>query len=137
MCSVTLHVVSPAGVPMAVGLGPDDTGEQVMELVSRAERFAAWLTKEGWEIAPARGAGQGPSAQELAQGPRFCGFPCSPTVDDRGLPTWIVYEGRQATRREKQGDVWFSYRAGEEYVQVLRIPKGEKTPAVEWPGQGS
>jgi hypothetical protein len=43
----------------------------------------------------------------------------------------VIVAGHQATRREKQGDVWYSYRAGEEYVQVLRIPKGEKAPAVQ------
>ena len=55
------------------------------------------------------------------------GYPCSPTVDERGLPTWIIVGGKQAQRREKQGDAWYSVRLADgTYAQVLRIPKGEK-----------
>ena len=66
------------------------------------------------------------------QAPTFAGYPCSPTVDERGLPTWIIVEGKQAQRREKQGDVWYSLRLVDgTYAQVLRIPKGEKPPEVK------
>ena len=38
-------------------------------------------------------------------------------------------EGKQAPRREKQGDVWYSVKqADSAYAQVLRIPRGEKLP---------
>ena len=41
-------------------------------------------------------------------------------------------EGKQAQRREKQGDAWYSVRQADgSYAQVLRIPKGEKAPEVK------
>jgi hypothetical protein len=132
MPTVTLNLVSPAGVPLAVTLAPGDEGPAIAELVSRAEKIAARLLKEGWEYQPIKAQGAGPAAEEFASGPHFCGFPCSPTMDEMGMPTWIISDGHQATRRSKQGDHWYSYRIGEEYVQVLRIPKGEKVPPVEW-----
>lgn len=92
------------------------------------------LASLGWspvETSPILQQGTPPSAAELSRGPTFCGYACSPTVDDRGLPSWIIAEGKQATRHEKQGDTWYSYANGNGgYTQVLRIPKGEKAPAV-------
>ena len=52
-----------------------------------------------------------------------------PDRDDNGLPTWIIVNGKQAQRREKQGDVWYSAKLSDgTYEQVLRIPKGERPP---------
>ena len=40
-------------------------------------------------------------------------------------------DGKQAQRREKQGDIWYSvHLADGAYVQVLRIPKGERVPEI-------
>ena len=70
-------------------------------------------------------------ATELAAGPTFAGYPCSPTVSENGLPTWLIVDGKQAQRREKQGDVWYSVKLQDgSYEQVLRIPKGETAPPV-------
>ena len=45
-------------------------------------------------------------------------------VDANGLPTWIIVDGKQAQRREKQGDVWYSVKLIDgSYERVLRIPK--------------
>ena len=52
-------------------------------------------------------------------------------TDDAGLPTWIIVNGKQAQRREKQGDVWYSIKLGDDsYERILTIPKSETAPAV-------
>ena len=100
------------------------------EILDRAEKIGLYFGSRGWAFAHLEPVG--PSATELAQGPTFAGYPCSPTVDERGLPTWIIVEGKQAQRREKQGDAWYSVRLADgTYAQVLRIPKGEKPPEVK------
>jgi hypothetical protein len=128
MATVTLKLTTPAGHPIDLTVSPDDNGEMVQELLTRSEKLATWLAGRGWGFADALPVG--PSVAELAAGPTFAGYPCSPTVDDRGLPTWIMVGGQQAHRREKQGDVWYSYKDGEGYIQALRIPKGEQAPPV-------
>ncbi len=132
MCNVTLRLISPSGVPVTLEVAHDEAQADILAAIDRADKVAQWCIAHGWSAANAEAAASGPSAGELASGPTFAGYPCSPTVDAQGLPTWIIFEGKQAQRREKQGDVWYSVRgAGEgEYVQVLRIPKGEKAPAV-------
>lgn len=132
MCNVTLRLISPSGVPVTLEVASGDATEIITETMERADKIGAWFLSHGWGAAHADATASGPSAGELASGPTFAGYPCSPTVDAAGLPTWIIFEGKQAQRREKQGDVWYSVRAGEGdgYVQVLRIPKGEKAPAV-------
>lgn len=129
MATITLKLTTPQGYPIDLAVSPDDDGQAVQEMLERSEKLAGWLADRGWGFAEAQPAG--PSVKEIAAGPMFCGYPCSPTVDDRGLPTWVMVEGRQAQRREKQGDTWWSYRDDNgEYVQVLRIPKGEEAPPV-------
>ena len=129
MTTATVHLISPAGVPVTLAIAPDDDKEAIIALIDRADKVAGWCIAHGWSTSHSEAAG--PSAGELAQGPTFAGYPCSPTVDAQGLPTWIIFEGKQAQRREKQGDVWYSVRGeGDGYVQVLRIPKGEKAPEV-------
>ncbi len=125
----TLSLIAPSGVPCALEVEPGDDQATILEVIARADKLGGWLLAHGWTTAHAEAAG--PSAGELAQGPTFAGYPCSPTVDAAGLPTWIIVDGKQAQRREKQGDVWYSIKAGDDnYVQVLRIPKGEKAPEV-------
>lgn len=132
MATATVSVEAPSGITVQLVLTPEDESEKMVKFVERVEKFTAFLAGRNWAPAPSATViqGMGPSAAELAAGPAFCGYACSPTVDDRGLPSWIIVDGRQATRHEKQGDTWYSYRDGENYVQVLRIPKGEKAPAV-------
>ena len=97
---------------------------------NRAEKIGLYFGARGWRFAHAEPTG--PSADELAQGPTFAGYACSPTVDDNGLPTWLIVNGKQAQRREKQGDVWYSIKLSDgSYEQVLRIPKGETAPEVK------
>jgi hypothetical protein len=129
MSKATLHIISPSGVPVTLEVTQDEAQADILATIDRADRVAGWCIAHGWATAHAEAAG--PSAGEFAQGPTFAGYPCSPTVDDKGLPTWIIVDGKQAARRERQGDVWYSIKAGEDsYVQVLRIPKGEKAPEV-------
>jgi hypothetical protein len=132
MCKATVNLISPSGVPVTLDVTNGDAHDIIIETMERADKIGAYFMGKGWTAAHPDTGAAGPSAGELAQGPTFAGYPCSPTVDAAGLPTWIIFEGKQAQRREKQGDVWYSVRgAGEgEYVQVLRIPKGEKAPEV-------
>jgi len=134
MPSVTIDVETPTGFLTRFTLEPGYDRAEVAGLVEGVEKFTAYLANRGWTPADTSTIVQAsmPSAAEIASGPMFCGYPCSPTVDSQGLPSWIIADGRQATRHEKQGDVWYSYRGDSEgtYVQVLRIPKGEKAPAV-------
>ena len=132
MCKATIHLTTPAGAPVDLEIGAGATTDMIQTVMERAAKIADHYLAHGWGLphAPSDGA-TGPAAAELAQGPTFAGYPCSPTVDDRGLPTWIIVDGMQAQRREKQGDVWYSGKAPTgEYIQVLRIPKGETAPAV-------
>ena len=132
MCKATISLISPSGVPITAEIGADDEPTAVIATMERAEKAGAYFLSRGWTAAhnTDANAAAGPSASELAQGPTFAGYPCSPTVDEAGRPTWIIVDGKQAQRRVKQGDVWYSVKMGEEYIQVLRIPKGEKAPAV-------
>lgn len=133
MCKATINLISPSGVPVTLEVAADDDREKIVATMERAATIGAYFVAKGWTAQHADATASGPSAGELAQGPTFAGYPCSPTVDASGLPTWIIFEGKQAQRREKQGDVWYSVRAGEGdgYVQVLRIPKGEQAPKVQ------
>ena len=128
--NATLELISPSGVPVTLSVSKDDTQEDIIATLERADKIGAYFAKHGWGFAAQAPAM--PSAAELDQGPTFCGFRCSPTVDAGGFPTWIVVDGQQAMRREKQGDHWYSVKTGDgQYEQVLRIPKGEKVPAVK------
>ena len=130
MCHATLDLISPDGVPITLHVRKDDDQQTILDTLERAEKIGLYFSNQGWRFAAAEAVG--PSAGELAQGPTFAGYPCSPTVDEHGLPTWIIVDGKQAQRREKQGDVWYSVKVADgEYVQVLRIPKGEKPPDVK------
>ena len=108
---------------------PDTETEKIKTLLNRADAIGQHYHVLGWEFAEA--AATRPGAAELAAGPTFAGYACSPTVDAAGLPTWLIVDGKQAQRREKQGDVWYSVRLQDgTYDQVLRIPKGETAPPV-------
>lgn len=130
MANVQIDLLSPHGVPCTLTVTKDDTQEDIIAVLDRADKIGAYFAGKGWSFAAQPATG--PSATELDRGPTFCGYRCSPTVDERGLPSWIVVDGQQAMRREKQGDVWYSARLSDgTYEQVLRIPKGEKVPAVK------
>ena len=130
MSEVQIELVSPSGVPCTLTVTKDDDQKDIIALLERADKIGAYFAGKGWGFAAQPAAL--PSAMELDKGPTFCGYPCSPTVDDRGLPSWILVGGSQAMRHEKQGDVWWSVKVGEgQYEQVLRIPKGEKVPPVK------
>lgn len=126
----TIELISPNGVPVNLEVTEDMDRELTFKLLEKADNVGRYFAGKGWAFAgtPA----QAPTASELDKGPTFCGYPCSPTTDDRGIPSWILVDGRQAHRREKQGDTWFSLKTADgTYEQVLRIPKGEKVPAVK------
>ena len=129
MCKITIDLVSPAGVPVTLQVDKTDDHQTIIELLDRAEKIGAYFSQRGWNFAHLEATG--PSAAELAQAPTFVGYPCSPTVDERGFPTWLIVDGKQAQRREKQGDTWYSVRLPDgSYAQVVRIPKGERVPEV-------
>ena len=133
MCKATIHLATPAGAPVDLEIGAGATTDMIQTVMDRAAKIADYYLAAGWSLphAPSDGA-TGPAAAELAQGPTFAGYPCSPTVDEEGRPTWIIWEGRQAQRREKQGDTWYSIKNPDgTYDQVLRIPKGETAPDVK------
>ncbi len=132
MCKATIHMLAPSGVPVTLEVAADDDKDQIIATMERADAIGAYFLAHGWSAAHSDATASGPSAGELAQGPTFAGYPCSPTVDSQGLPTWIIVDGRQAQRHERQGDTWWSIKDGEGgYIQVLRIPKGEQAPAVK------
>ncbi len=128
MTTVTLNLISPHGVPVTLNVQPDDETDAITAMLDRAEAIGLYYADRNWHFADTLASG--PSASELDQQPTFCGYPCSHTVDERGLPTWILAGNVRAQRREKQGDVWYSVQDGENYRQILRIPKGEQPPPV-------
>lgn len=126
MNSVTIKLISPSGVMMDLAIPAKEEDKGIIALLDRAEDTAKAIVNRGdWHLAEAKA--MGPSVAELDSVPRFGGYECSPTVGDNGFPTYIIANGKRADRREKQGDVWYSYPDDSgAYVQVLRIPKGEK-----------
>lgn len=125
----TLKLIGPGGAPIDLHLSPEDKGEDIKILLERVGTLTTWMQGNGWAFADAHPTG--PSVKELTAGPTFAGYPCSPTVNEAGLPTWVISGGQQAHRREKQGDVWYSTKQPDgTYEQVIRIPKGEQAPAV-------
>ena len=129
MCRAILELVSPDGIPITLHVEADDDQQAILEMLERAEKIGLHFGGKGWSFL--RGEAADSSADEGAFGPTFAGYPCSPTVDERGLPTWLFVDGKQARRREKQGDIWYSVKLADgSYEQVLRIPKGEQVPAV-------
>lgn len=130
MSKATIELISPNKVPISLTIEDNDDREVIMAILDRADKIGQYFAKQGWGFASTTPAL--PSAAELDQGPTFCGYPCSPTVDQNGLPSWIVVDGRQAMRHDKQGDFWYSVKLADgSYEQVLRIPKGEKAPSVK------
>jgi hypothetical protein len=125
----TIDLISPSGVPVTLEVTKDSDRDEIVATLEQADKIGAYFASKGWAFASQ--AATMPSAGELAKGPTFCGYPCSPTVDDRGLPSWIVVDGKQAMRHDKQGDSWYSLKVGDTFQQVLRIPKGEKVPPVK------
>ena len=135
MATVTLRLMTPKGYPLDLQVAPEDNGKDVQALLERATVLADWFVGQGWgfaEAGPALLGGQ--KALTGGGGPSFCGYPCSPTVNAAGLPSWIIVDGKQADRHEKQGDTWYSLGEGpkgeRKYRQVLRIAKGELVPPV-------
>lgn len=130
MSSITINFVSPSGTPITLTVdGEGNDTESITAIIERADAIGQHYTLRGWSFAESGAAS--PGAAELAAGPTFAGYPCSPTVNDAGLPTWLIVDGKQAQRREKQGDVWYSVKLQDgTYDQVLRIPKGEVPPPV-------
>jgi hypothetical protein len=130
MSVVQIDFVTPSGAPCSLHVTKDDATDDIIATLERAEKIAAHFAARGWGFASQQPAL--PSAAEIDKGPTFCGYPCSPTIDDMGLPTWILVNGQQAMRHSKQGDSWWSVKVGDgQYEQVLRIPKGEKVPPVK------
>lgn len=125
-----IELISPSGVPITLSIDESSDRDAIIATLDRADKIGSYFASKGWAFASTQPAM--PSAAELDKGPTFCGYPCSPTVDELGRPSWVIVDGRQSQRHEKQGDCWYSVKTGEnEYQQVLRIPKGEKVPPVK------
>lgn len=129
MASITINMLSPHNIPVTLTVEPGDETEEITNLLARADGIGLYYEEKGWRCTDANSTG--PGVAELAAGPTFAGYACSPTVDDNGLPTWIIVDGRQAQRREKQGDVWYSIKREDGYDRILTIPKGETAPPVQ------
>lgn len=129
MATVTLKLITPSGAPVDLALDTGDDGKIVAELLDRTDKLASALLERGYAFADAAPAG--PSVAELTAGPTFCGYACSPGVNAAGFPTWILADGQQAQRREKQGDVWYSVKLPDgQYERKLHFRAGEQVPAV-------
>jgi hypothetical protein len=129
MPTTTINLISPHGTPVTLTIEPDADNDEITALLDRADAIGQHYAAHGWALAEAQPGTPGPD--ELDAGPIFAGYPCSPTIDDNGLPTWIIVDDRQAQRRAKQGDVWYSVKLIHgNYERVLRIHKGEQAPPV-------
>lgn len=127
MCRATIDFISPEGVPITLHVNESDDTQSIIELLTRADKIGHYFRAQGWTFA--NDTSYTPDVHHRRQSPSFAGFPCSPTVDERGLPSWLIIDGKQAHRREKQGDVWYSIKLADDvYEQVLRIPKGDHLP---------
>jgi hypothetical protein len=123
--NVTIELIGTSGFPITLSVSKDDDRQDIIDTLERADKIASYFAAKGWGFAAQPAAL--PSAAELDRGPTFCGYRCSSTVDESGLPTWVVVDGQTAMRRSKQGDHWYSIKLHDgTYEQVLRIPKGEK-----------
>ncbi len=103
MATATLDVETPAGFPVELVFTPEDDSRHMAGFVERVEELTQYLAGRGWlpaEVSTVTPPGTPPSAAELSRGSMFCGYPCSSTVDDRGLPSWIIAEGRGDAARE-------------------------------------
>lgn len=132
--TATLQLVTPLGYPASLTVSAATPPEEIAALLIVAQQTAEQAAEAGW-TAPATIEAEPAHAATAGSEPTFCGYVCSRTYDDTtGAPAWIIVDGRQAHRREKQGDQWYSYRddAGS-YSHVLTIRKGEKAPAIVWP----
>ena len=133
--SATLELVTPNGYPATITITAATPEEEIDQLLSAAANAAEIAASAGW-AAPAAELEPAPAATATAGAePLFCGHVCSRTYDPAsGLPAWILVDGHQAHRHEKQGDQWYSYRneAGE-YARVLTIKRGEAVPGIVWP----
>lgn len=133
--SATLAMITPNGYPAEITITAATPEEEIDQLLAAAANAAEIAAGAGWlppaaELEPALAATATAGAE-----PTFCGYVCSRTYDPAtGLPAWILVDGRQAHRRERQGDQWYSYtnEAGE-YVKVLTIKRGEAVPGIVWP----
>ena len=102
MSSITINLISPHGTPITLTVGPGDDTKEVTALLERADAIGQHYAAHGWALAEAQPSTPGPA--ELEAGSTFAGCPCSPTVNDDGLPTWIIVDGKQAQRRAKHTD---------------------------------
>lgn len=128
--NVTIELIGTSGFPITLSVSKDDDRQDIIDTLERADKIAGYFAAKGWSFATQPAAL--PSATELDQGPTFAGYRCSPTIDERGLPSWILVDGQQALRHEKQGDTWYSVKLTDgTYERALRIGKGEKIPAVK------
>jgi hypothetical protein len=108
-CVIALNSFSsPHGTPVTLTIESGAETDEITALLDRADAIGQHYAARGWARAEAQPGTPGPA--ELVAGPTFAGYPCSPTTDDNGLPTWLIVDGRQAQRREKQGDVWYSVK---------------------------
>lgn len=128
-----LALRSPAGTRIDITITAGTIPDEMFALIDAAILAEEIAISAGWSAADDASH----EAAPLPAGPNeptFCGYVCSPTTDDRGLPAWIMVDGRQAERREKQGDTWWSYRLPDgSYSRHVLIRKGEQAPAIWWP----
>lgn len=133
--AVSIQMIAPNGYPATITITAATPEEEIDQLLAAAANAAEIAAGAGWTT-PAGDAEPGLAATATAGAePLFCGYVCSRTYDPAsGLPAWILFEGHQAHRHEKQGDQWFSYKTADgEYARVLTIKRGEAVPGIVWP----
>ena len=84
----------PHGTPICLTVDPGTDTDEITALLDRADAIGQHYAAHGWAFASTKPST--PGAAELAAGPSFAGYPCSPTVDANGLPTWIIVDGKHA-----------------------------------------
>ena len=127
MTTITqIRMISSHGTPITLTVNGDSSTEEIQKVLERADAIGQHYHAHGWQF----GNGPAPASAPNAS-PRFAGFKCSYSVDDRGFPSWLEVDGVQCRRREKQGDVWYSKPLGnEQFDQIWKCPKGENPPPV-------
>lgn len=132
--TATLQLVTPAGYPAALTVSAATLPEELAALLVIADLAAQQAQAAGW-TPPAEDDPEPATTATHGSEPTFCGYVCSRTFEPAsGQPAWIIVDGHQAHRREKQGDTWYSYQ-GEPgtYTRALVIRKGEVAPGIVWP----
>ena len=136
---IAIAAKTPNGYPVKLEVFTSTTRKQAEEFLSMVERFAEWLELKGWKPdadPPAPSPVESAGDKKMMTGNNYEGLTCSPMSDVLGYPEWIqASDGSIHTRKEENGDVWYSYDTGETkpdgkkiYQRLFTVKKGETPP---------